>query len=152
MTVTILIYVVTITAGYTQRIISPQPSELQNLCLGEEVTITCETRGSIVLAWASEEYIGARGIQLEFDTFSSIGDMRTSHMNPNTVATFINKTVEDGVRVLVSQFRITAQSQFMNPSVTCINVQFGTQNTTRLHVLGMFHRPPHSRSAKDKYF
>ena len=152
MTVTILIYVVTITAGYTQRIISPQPSELQNLCPGEEVTITCKTRGSALLAWASEEYIGARGTRLEFATFNNIGDIRTSHMNPNTVATLINKTVEDGVQVLVSQLRITAQSQFMNPSVTCTNGRFGTQNTTRLHILGMFHRPPHSRSAKDRYF
>ena len=150
-TVTILIYVMTITAGYTQRIVSPQPSELQNLCPGEEVTITCEIRGSPVLAWASEEYIGARGTRLEFAAFDSIGDTRTSHMNPNTVATLINKTVEDGVQVLVSQLRITAQSQFMNPSVTCTNGRFGT-NTTRLHILGMFHRPPHSRSAKDKYF
>ena len=142
MTVTILIYVVTITAGYTQRIVSPQPSELQNLCPGEEVTITCETRGSIVIAWTSEEYIGARGTRLEFGIFHSIGNTYTSHMNPNTVATLINKTVEDGVYVLVSQLRITAQSQFMNPSVICINVRFGIQNTTRLRVLGMFHRPP----------
>ena len=129
----------TITAGYTQRIVSPQPSELQNLCLGEEVTITCETRGSAVLAWASEEYIGARGTRLHFTTFSNIGDIRASLMNLNTVATLINNTVEDGIQVLVSQLRITAQSQFMNPSVTCINIGFGTQNTTRLHVLGMFH-------------
>ena len=142
MTVTILIYVVTITAGYTQRIISPQPSELQNLCPGEEVTITCKTRGSIVISWASEEYIGARGIQLWFNTFDNIGNTHASHMNPNTVATLINKTVEDGVQVLVSQLHIIAQSQFMNPSVTCTNGHFGTQNTTRLHVLGMFHRPP----------
>ena len=152
MTVTILIYVVTITAGYTQRIVSPQPSELQNLCPGEEVTITCETRGSIVISWVIEEYIGARGTRLDFAIFNDIGDTRASHMNPNTVATLINKTVEDGVQVLVSQLHITAQSQFMNPSVTCINGRFGTQNTTRLRVLGMFHQPPHSRSAKDKYF
>ena len=72
MTVTILIYVVTITAGYTQRIISPQPSELQNLCPGEEVNITCETRGSPILAWTSDEYIEQSGSYLEFTEHSTM--------------------------------------------------------------------------------
>ena len=131
-----------ITAGYTQRIISPQPSELQNLCPGEEVNITCETRGSPILAWTSDEYIEQSGSYLEFTPFNNVGETRVSPVNPNTVATLINKTVEDGVQVLVPQLRITAQSQFMNPSVTCIDVGWGSQNTIWLHVLGMFHRPP----------
>ena len=140
MTVTILIYIMIIlfTAGCAQRIISPQPGEFQNLCPGEEVNITCETRGSLLIAWASEEYIGT-AIWLEFTTFNSIGDTVTL-MNPNTVATLINKTVEEGIEVLVSQLRITTLSQFMNSSVTCINVRIGTRNSTRLHVLGMFHQ------------
>ena len=97
MTITILIYVMTFTAGYTQTIISPQPSELQNLCLGEEVNITRETRGSAVLAWASEKYIEAGAAQLEFLITDNIGVTRASPVNPNTVATLIKNTNENGV-------------------------------------------------------
>ena len=139
MTVTILIYVMTIIAGYTQRFISPQPDELQNLFPGDEVNITCEIRGSDALAWTGDEYIGAYGVLLGFISFNSIGVTRTSLMNPNTIATLINKTVVEGVEVLVSQLRITAQSQFFNSSVTCIEASSGIRNTTRLHVLGMLH-------------
>ena len=100
MTVTTLIYVVTITAGYTQRIISPQPSELQNLCPGEEVNITCETRGSPVLAWASEEYIGPAA-QLEFRSIDIIGVTRAIL---NTTANLIKSTNEDGVQFWCPNF------------------------------------------------
>ena len=139
MTVIVLIYIMTITAGYTQRIISPQPGELQKFCPGEEVNITCETRGSSIIAWASNEYIEQGGTRLEFAVFNNVGDTHVSPVNPNTIATLIKNTNKDGVSVLVSQLCVRVLSQFLNSSVTCINVSFGTQNTTRLHVLGMFH-------------
>ena len=140
-TVTILICIMTFKASYSQRIISPQPGELQNLCPGEEVNITCEARESSLIAWASDDYIGADGVQLEFILFDSIGTTRTSSMNPNTVATLINKTVEEGVHVLVSQLRIRTMSQFLNSSVTCIDVSSGTWYTItiRVRTIGMFH-------------
>ena len=52
---------------------------------------TCETRGSTVLAWTSDEYIEAGGN--EFATFNNVGDTHTSPVNHNTVA-LINKTSE----------------------------------------------------------
>ena len=137
----IAIYFMIFTAGITQRIISPQLSELQNLCPGEEVIITCETRGSSVMAWISDEYIGS-GSLLQFLIIDNIGDWHTSSVNPNTIATLINNTVEDGELILESQLRIRAVSQFMNSSVTCIDLASGgTQTIAGLHVLGMFQQP-----------
>ena len=135
--ITVAICFMTFTAGITQRIISPQLSELQNLCPGDEVNIICETRGSSVMAWSSDEYIGL-GSLLEIRIVDNIGDRCTSSVNPNTIATLINNTVEDGVQVLVSQLHIRVLSQLMSSSVTCINVALGTQTIARLHVLGMF--------------
>ena len=99
--ITVAICFMTFTAGIAQRIISPHLSELQNLCPGDEVTITCETRGSSVIAWSSDEYIGTNS-QLEIRIIDNIGDRCTSSVNPNTIATLINNTVEDGELVLVS--------------------------------------------------
>ena len=136
----IAIFFMTFTAGITQRIISPQLSELQNLCPGEEVIITCEMRGSSVMAWISDEYIGS-GSPLHFLIIDNIGDWHTSSINPNTIATLVNNTVEDGVQVLVSQLRIRVLSPLMNSSVTCMDVVLGTQTIAGLHVLGMLQQP-----------
>ena len=101
------------------------------VCPGVIVTFTCETRGSSALAWASDEYIASDGSRLEFATFNSIGDRRTSPVNLNTVATLVNKT--DGI--LVSELHIKALSQFLNSSVACI--VGSKRNTTLVQVLGM---------------
>ena len=138
------------TTGITQRIISPQlhVSELQNVCPGEEVTFTCETRGSPVITWSSDEYIGIRGTQLQFTIIDSVGTTRTSdHVNPNTVATLINVTNENGDDVLVSQLRIVALSGFLTSSVACIDGSSGAINTVMFHVSGMFHLLMHGRIA-----
>ena len=145
-TATVSVYIMTFTAVMTQRIISPQPSELQTLCPGGEVTITCETRGSPVIAWASDEYIGSN-IHIEFTTFGSVGDARFRPVNPNIVATLINNTIENGVAVLVSQLQIVALSGVLTSSVTCIHIYNGTRSTIMFRGLGMFHLLIHGRIA-----
>ena len=77
-TATIVLLIVT--TGITQIIISPQLSELQNLCPGEEVTFTCETRGSSVLAWSSDEYIGSSDTRLEIIIFDNVGTIHVPVM------------------------------------------------------------------------
>ena len=99
---------------------------------------TCETRGSPIIAWTSEEYIERGATQLNFATFNSIGATKTSPIHPNTIATLTNNTMEDGVQVLVSELRIRALSQFLNSSVTCIHIGNGTTNTTMFQVFGMY--------------
>ena len=109
------------------------------LCPGEIVIFTCETRGSTILAWTSDEYIESGGTRLVLATFNDIGDTSRSPVtvNSNTIATLINKTRENGVDVLVSTLRIRAVSEFLDSSVTCIHVDGGTTNTARVQVLGI---------------
>ena len=109
----------------------------ERLCPGEIVIFTCETRGSTILAWTSDEYIEPGGTRLELATFNDVGDTRTSPVNLNTVATLISETRESGIDVLVSTLRIRALSEFLDSSVTCIHVDGGTMNTTRIQVLGI---------------
>ena len=104
------------------------------LCPGDIATFTCETRGSYILVWSSDEYIGSSGTQLEFLTIDIVGRVLVSPINPNTFATLISNTIEDGVRVLVSTLRIRALSQFLNSSVTCTSLN--TATTKSVQVLG----------------
>ena len=134
----------TFSAVTTQKIISSQPDEFHNLCPGEEVNIICEIRGSPILAWYSDEYIGS-GTHLVFSIFESVGTTRINLVNPNTVATLISVTTENRVEVLVSQLRITALSGVLTSPVTCINPSNGTTDTIMIHVLGMFHLLMHGR-------
>lgn len=121
-------------AGFTQRIISPEPGTLRNLCPGEEVNITCETRGSPIIAWTSDVYIETGGTQLEFASFSSIGDTSVSPVNPNTIAILVNNTIEGGMQVLVSQLRIIVSDD--SGIIRCINVGGGTSTAVSIQTLG----------------
>ena len=134
----ILFYTAIFPAGFTQRIISPQPDAVQDLCPGDIVTFTCETRGSPIIAWTSEEYIERGATQLDFATFNSIGTEEISPVNPNTVATLINNTIEDGVQVLVSQLRIIVSATFSTSTVTCIDIGTGTINPIMIQLLRMY--------------
>ena len=123
-------------AGFTQMIISPQQDALEDLCPGEEANIICETRGSSIIAWTSEEYIERGGTQLEFATFNRVGETRVSPVNPNTVATLIEKSVDSNgnMQVLQSQLRIIAS---VDSTVTCINVDNGMSTSIRIQILGI---------------
>ena len=99
------------------------------------MTFTCETRGSPILAWTSDEYIERGGTQLEFATFNDVNDTRISPVNSKTIATLIANFEENGVRVLRSTLRIRALSGFLNSSVNCLGD--GTMNTSRILVIGM---------------
>ena len=101
------------------------------------MTFTCETRGSPILAWTSNEYIERGGTQLEFATFNDVGDTRISPVNPNTIATLIAKFYENGIGVLRSTLRIRALSEFLNSSVNCLHIVDGTMNTSWVLVIGM---------------
>ena len=82
------------------------------------IIFMCTTRGSPILEWFSEEYIGTRGDRLQI---LSISDRNISSINPNVVATRINVTNENGVVVIVSELRIIASIQYPNATVSCSN-------------------------------
>lgn len=104
------------------------------VCPGEEVIFTCETRGSLTIAWTSDEYINDR---LEFNTGDDLDGVLPGFIDRNTMATFVNDTVEGTTRVLVSQLRIIVSSISLTPSVTCIHVRDAIPDTFTFQVLGM---------------
>ena len=94
--------------------ISSTISSTQRVCPGERITFTCVTRGSLITAWLSEEYIGAGGVRVEFAAVD-IGE--SVQIDQDTVATLISAEVVNSTRILTSQLTITATSQHQNPSV-----------------------------------
>ena len=112
-------------------------SDEQTYCLGENITFTCETMGSSVIAWRSEDYIEVGGTQLAFGTFNGVGDTQTSPINSATIAILTVNDVVDGVQVLKSELRITPLSKFSTSSVTCVHVSSGVTNTSSFQAVGM---------------
>ena len=71
----------------------------------QTVMFTCVSRDAGILNWLSDEYIGTDSLPLQI---SSIGSTTTvqSNTHPNTVATRINVTYDNGTLVIVSELRI----------------------------------------------
>lgn len=102
----------------------------------QEVTFTCVTKGSHILSWSSENYIG-RDLQLEFTSIHEPGSPEHSQVNSHTTATLTSvTTAEDGSIMLESTLRLIASSHFPSSSLTCHHVGNGLTNSTTLHVMG----------------
>ena len=65
----------------------------QRVCPGEIITFTCVTRGSLITAWLSEEYIGAGGVRVEFAAVD-IGE--SVQIDQNTLAMLISAEIING--------------------------------------------------------
>ena len=104
--------------------------------VGEIVTFTCVTRGSTLIAWSSDEYIGSGGLRLEFISVDQIGTTRST-ANGGTVAQLVASTREGGIDTLVSQLNISVQSIYQISSITCHNIGMGTTNTTAFEIAGI---------------
>ena len=90
----------------------------------EPLIFTCTTRGSGILNWQSAEYIERDGLPLQI---LSLNNRTTEHSNsdPNTVATRINVTNNNGVIVIVSELRIKASSMYPTATIACyIDAEF----------------------------
>ena len=96
----------------------------------QTIRFMCETRGSDILGWSSEEYIG-QGALLEF-TFIDRPGSTQSH--GNAIATLVSITNESGQTVLMSTLQITVSSQFSTSSVICHNIGSGAVNSTTFNV------------------
>jgi hypothetical protein len=124
-------------AGFAQNviIIKPQLATLEDVCPGQEVLIICETRGSQIIEWASEEYIG-RSVEIAFAIVDHVGNVRTSPdpLNSNTIATLLkNEMDDDAVQVLRSELRIIAS---VNSTVTC-GIEGNVMTTSiKIQILG----------------
>jgi hypothetical protein len=82
------------------------------------VIFICTTRGSPILEWFSEQYIGTGRDRLQI---LSESDRNTSTITPDAVATRINATTNDGIIVIVSELRIKASMLYPNATVSCSN-------------------------------
>jgi hypothetical protein len=84
------------------------------------IIFTCTTRGSPILEWFSEQYIGTGRDRLQI---SSENDRNTSSITPgpDAVATRINITRDDGIVVIVSELRIIASILYPNATISCSN-------------------------------
>ena len=97
-------------------------------CPGELVIFTCTTRGTPILEWFSEEYIGSGRERLQILSESA---RNTSSITPDAVAVRINVSSESGVTVIVSELRIIAATKYPTATVPCSNGdQRFIQNTT----------------------
>ena len=112
-------------------VITSDISRGEIVCPGE-VIFTCVTRDTAAIAW---EYVGDR---LEFNSRNTPGATRQGSIEPNTLATLINNTIENSVQVLESQLQITVSSMSSTPTVTCIHGRDNIRDTFTFQVLGMY--------------
>ena len=84
----------------------------------EIVVFTCTIRGSGILNWFSDEYIGMESLPLQIIAVGNTTTVR-SNSDPNTVATRISVTNENGVIGIVSELRITASVLHLMAAVSC---------------------------------
>ena len=104
-------------------------------CPGQNITFTCVTRRSKVLAWSSDEYIGTGGSQLHSKYVDQEGHVVYSSSVPSTFVTLVSKTRENGSLILKSQLHITVSSTPAN--ITCEAVDVGTKDNIDFRALGM---------------
>lgn len=106
------------------------------VCPGDIVVFTCTTRGSAIISWTGDDYVGD---QIGFNTANMIGETRPGSIDLNTVATLINNTF-DTTPVLVSQLQITVSTVSSNQlqSVICIHNSDGIRETVTFQVIGMY--------------
>ena len=97
------------------------------------INFTCVTRGSPVLAWSSDDYIGD-GVFLEFSSVVPVGTTLRA-VNSDTVAVLVDVSMESGVTVLESTLQITVSSQFSSSSVACLSPLGGISSTTSFRVI-----------------
>jgi hypothetical protein len=107
------------------------------VCPGDIVLFTCTTRGSAIISWTGNDYVGD---QIGFNTANMVGDERQGSAAPNTIATLINNTLDDvdGTPVLVSQLQINVSTVSSNQSVICIHNSNGIRKTFAFQVIGIY--------------
>lgn len=122
-----------------QITVSDSSVDVQSLCPGDEIILTCETQGSPLIAWRSIDYIGrAMGNQLEFDEFDTTGTPKPSSVYNTTAAELASASRVPGSNelILVSQLHITIRADVTSSTVTCVDSN-ENPDTITLHLLGM---------------
>ena len=133
-----MLFVVTLQSIPCQVTLVSTLSAAHVVCGGENVTFTCETRGSTILAWSSDDYIGRNGIQIQFLYIENSDKVRRP--NAYTVAELTDVHWEGEVVVMTSVLSIRVQPDNSNSSVTCHSTGMADEtNTTQFQLSGMLH-------------
>ena len=112
----------------TQQSVSLNGSLSDNSAIppGENITLKCITKGSLILAWTGTSYVDSR---IEFVTADQIGTMYTPSLY--TTATLVNVSTDmSGQYIIESHLNIIVQSGIPTSMITCHNV--GTGETRAL--------------------
>ena len=104
----------------------------QSACPKEIVIFTCIVRGSRTLFWASDEYIGTGGTQLEFSTADHDGQRFNSTVNPDTFAVLTNVTDDDETILLKSELHIVSNQ---SSKVSCLTADANSRRRIDFTVL-----------------
>ena len=111
------------------------------LCPNQQITFTCVVKGSSIIIWRSDQYIGpGMGSSLQLSGSDSIGFNRTSPMYPSTIAILTGNRTEDGLQVVESELRLETVVDIFNFSVSCSHAN-ETSKTINLQLLGKFNLP-----------
>ena len=111
------------------------PLNIGDVRHGDRLVFTCTTRGSNLLSWTSDDYIGHNGGTL---TLATVNSVRSP--NSYTNATLFENRFDNGVQVLISQLQIIVQPNFFSSSVTCRNAITGEEQTANFTPIGMYTR------------
>ena len=105
----------------------------------QRIIFTCITRGSDILEWASEEYIGSGGARLQLLSIDCVERNEMSRINPNTTATCVSVSqTGDGTTVIVSQLMITASIDHPLATVACSNNGHGSRENITFQIIGKY--------------
>lgn len=105
-------------------------------CPGDEIQFECSIIDSQNLTWKSEDYITS-------DTplsFLSTSPTNVTEVRSGTYAMLMNKSIDNGRIRLTSTLTITVSESIresMSHSVTCLNVDVGTNTTVYFQLAGM---------------
>jgi hypothetical protein len=124
-------------ANEPEIMVTSNISTSETVCPGNIVIFTCTTRGSAIISWTGDDYVGD---QIGFNAANMVGDERQGSAAPNTIATLINNTLDDvdGTPVLVSQLQINVSTVSSNQSVICIHNSNGIRKTFAFQVIGIY--------------
>ena len=103
----------------------------QSACPGENITFTCIVRGSRILSWSSDEYIGTDDV-VDFTTNDTKGEKRYINKT-DTYATLID--VKSGDQELSLESELHIRSNQSSP-VSCMTGNNENRQSIHFTVLG----------------
>ena len=127
------------TGGHSFNTVDPDlemSKETLQVCPGETITMTCNTRGTETHTWIIYHVSTEQGDPIIVTVTSKIG--MSWNNSGNVTVELIDSYIKNGYRVLTSTLNITIPPSMQNEnlSVTCRNVARDTNTTTILEMGG----------------